>query len=56
MSVLKSDCESFSAINDAASAEDSGTVPAGARVREVSCVYRNETMLMFLICCFCFGR
>jgi hypothetical protein len=43
MSELKGDCDSLSAISDAPSAEDCGTVLAGARVHEVSCVHRGET-------------
>jgi len=43
MSGLKGDCKSFSAVSDAPTAENSGTVPTDAGVREVSCVRRDET-------------
>jgi hypothetical protein len=43
MSGLKGDCDSFSAISNAPSAEDNGTVPADAAVREVSCVLSDKT-------------
>jgi hypothetical protein len=42
MSGLKGDCKSFSAVSDAPTAENSGTVPSDAGVREVSCVRRGE--------------
>lgn len=38
MSGVKGDCNSFSAVSDAPTAENSGAVPTDAGVREVSCV------------------
>lgn len=52
MSGLKGDCKSFSAVSDAPTAENSGTVPSDAGVREVSCVRRGETSFVPLHCCF----
>jgi hypothetical protein len=40
---------SFSAVNDASTAENCGTVPTDEGVREVSCVHRGETSIVPLL-------
>jgi len=49
MSGVKGDCKSFSAVSDAPTAENSGTVPTDPGVREVSCVRRGETSFVPLV-------
>jgi len=49
MSGLKGDCKSSSAVSDAPTAENSGTVPTDAGVREVSCVRRGESSFVPLL-------
>lgn len=54
MSESKPDCDSFSIINDAPSADKSEIVEGCAGVREVRSVHRCKTFLVFCVFCYDF--